>query len=189
MDEIEFKFLVKKKSALLKKLAKLARRVHSRRYELNQMYDNPAGLMQTTNGRIRVRTLEKSGRKELAYKKPLPVKKGQPKREIEHEIAFRDPSGQIEAILSAMEFSPTTCYERYRTGWQKSKVKITLDEYPHAVYLEIEGPEKAIRQTAKNLGFRPAYSLSEPADTLFQKWRQTKRLPFKPHLRFDDYNQ
>lgn len=104
--------------------------------------------MQITDGRIRVRTLGKSENKILTYKKPLPPQNGA-KREIEYEISFQDPDNQIEKILEAMEFKPTTSYERYQTSWEISGVHVTLDEYPYADIIEIEGKEASIKKLAK----------------------------------------
>ena len=184
--EIEYKFLVKNKKALIKLLDRKGKLLNKREYQSNVMFDNPNGLMQKTDGRVRLRVLGETGTKVLAYKKPL-KSKNRAKREIEHEIKFIDTNSNIEKILAAMEFSPTTSYERYRTEWQIGNSHVTLDEYPYANFIEIEGPKKEIENAAKELGFNSSNGLTKPADTLFQEWRKERGLPFKPHMRFNDY--
>lgn len=186
--ELEYKFQVKDKNALIKVLDKLAPRKLDRQYQGNVMFDNPQGLMQKTDGRIRVRTLGETGIKVLTYKKPLPSENGA-KRELEYEIKFEDQAGQIEKILSAMEFVPSTSYERYQTKWEIDGAYITLDEYPFANLLEIEGVKEKILELAEKLGFKISDGLTKPVDTLFQEWRKDRGLSFKPQMKFNDYDK
>jgi len=186
--ELEYKFWVKNKTRLIKVLDKMADGKTSRECQKTVMFDNPAGLMQETDGRIRVRTLGELGNKIFTYKKPLPSQGGA-KREIEYEISFCDPDGQIEKILAAMEFTPTTSYERYQTKWEIDGVKVTLDEYPFAEAVEREGEKRMIEKLAKELGFDPKEGLTKPIDTLFQEWRKKRGLSFKPHMQFNDFDK
>lgn len=186
--EIEYKFEINDKNEIITLLNKIAKKSYDREYQSNIMYDNKDGLMQTTDGRIRLRYLGESGSKVLTYKKPLKSENGA-KREIEYEINFSDNEEQIEKILNAMEFNITTSYERYRTEWILNYTHITLDEYPFANFLEIEGEQKNIEEVVKilNLNFKEA--LDKPADTLFQEWRKKKGLSFKGEMRFIDYDK
>lgn len=186
--ELEYKFWVKDKKSLIKILNTKTSKKKPCQYQNNMMFDNPAGLMQITDGRIRVRTLGNSGNKTLTYKKPLPPKNGA-KREIEYEVVFKDTKSQIEKILEAMKFEPTTSYERYQTSWEINGVNVTLDEYPYADIIEIEGKKQAIEKIAEELGFNIQEGLTKPTDTLFQEWRRKRGLPFKPHMRFNDFNK
>jgi len=186
--ELEYKFWVKDKKNLMKILNGRASTKKPRQYQRSVMFDNPSGIMQTTDGRIRVRTLGDSGDKTLTYKKPLPPQNGA-KREIEYEIKFHDTDRQIEKIFEAMEFRPTTSYERFQTRWEVDGVHVTLDEYPFADIIEIEGGKKAIERLAQELGFSIEQGLTKPVDTLFQEWRKERGLIFKPHMRFDDFNK
>jgi predicted adenylyl cyclase CyaB len=186
--EVEYKFKIENKDKLIALLEKMTSNKNFRQYQSNIMFDNPAGLMQITDGRIRIRTLGKTGNKTLTYKKPIAPENGA-KREIEYEILFQDLNGQIERILEAMEFVPTTSYERYQTKWEINGVHITLDEYPYADLIEIEGEKEKIACLAKDLGFELNDSLTKPTDTLFQEWRKERGLLFKPHMRFNDYDK
>ena len=186
--ETEYKFFITDKTGLLHKLNGLSKSKHRRQYQSNVMFDNASQLMQKTNGRIRLRTLGKTGQKVLTYKKPLPSKNGA-KQETEYEIKFADKNKQIENILREMEFVPTTSYERYQSKWKLNDIQITLDEYPFANFLEIEGELQKIQKIAIQLGFTLQDGLTKPADTLFQQWRKNKNLPFKSHMQFDDFDK
>lgn len=186
MIEIELKFQIEKKDIrkIIESLKNLGYVLEIQRiYEKTVMYDNPQGVMQTTNGRIRLRA---SGKKyELCYKKPIP-REGI-KTEIEYEIEVSDFE-TTEKILEMMEFTPTTSYERHRTVLVGA-VKITIDEYPFSSFIEIEGEEEDIKKVALDLGFNIKDNLTDPCDTLFQKWRKEQGLPFKPHMLFKDYDK
>lgn len=186
--ELEYKFWVKNREKLVKVLDAKTTAKKPRQYQSNVMFDNPAGLMQKTNGRIRVRTMGNTGNKTLTYKKPLSPQNGA-KREIEYEISFQDPEGQIEKILEMMEFKPTTSYERYQTRWEINGAHVTLDEYPYADIIEIEGKKDIIESLAQEFGFNIKKGLTKPTDTLFQEWRKKRGLPFKPHMRFNDFDK
>lgn len=186
--ELEYKFWVSDKEGLMDALNKDALLKKDRCYQNNIMFDNPAGLMQLTDGRVRVRTTGGAGEKVLTYKKPLPSQNGA-KREIEYEISFVDSEGKIEKILEAMEFFPTTSYERHQTKWEMNGAYITLDEYPYADIIEIEGGANEIESAAYKLGFDIKQGLTKPVDTLFQEWRKERGLPMKSHMRFDDFDK
>lgn len=143
------------------------------------MFDNKDGLMQKTDGRIRVR---KSGREvEFCYKKPI-LRQGV-KKEIEYEIVASSYDNLIK-IISKMGFKKTTSYERYRTPYEKNKVKVTIDEYPFAVFVEIEGEEKKIAKVAKELGFDKKDNLTDSCDSLFIKWRAKRGLKPTNDMKF-----
>lgn len=185
MIEVELKFEIKKEKieGLVSQLKKLGFTASKRIYEKTVMYDNPQQLMQTTDGRVRLRV---TGDKcEFCYKKPL-TREGV-KKEIEHEVVVSD-FDTTEKILGAMEFTSTTSYERYRTTLT-NKVKVTIDEYPFATFLEIEGEEDEIKKVAGELKLDLKGNLTDPCDTLFQKWRKERGLGFKPQLLFKDYDK
>lgn len=189
--ETEYKFLIKDKNNLILKLdgmVKDSRKKKNRQYQSNTMFDNSSGLMKTTNGRIRVRVLGETGEKVLTYKKPIDSEDGA-KREIEYEIKFVDFSDNVEKILEMMEFLSSTSYERYQTKWTIGSTQISLDEYPFADFLEIEGEKEEITKIAVKLGYPVSDGLIKPVDTLFQEWRKERGLPFKPQMRFDDFDK
>ena len=188
MIEIEFKFEINKREIdkVLKALRAEKYLFGKRVYEKTVMYDNPAQIMQKTDGRIRLRQTGNST--EFSYKKPLT--REEIKKEIEHEVVVSD-FDTIQKILEMLEFSPVSSYERYRTTiLSPSKdIKVTIDEFPFTNYLEIEGGENKIRELVKTLRLSPDKNITKSCDSLFQEWRATNGLPFKPHLLFSDFDK
>ncbi len=183
--EIELKFLLKEETpeGFAKKFKNILGGT-KRVYQKTVMFDNEQGLMQVTNGRIRLRQTD--GRVTLSYKRPIP--NGNIKKEIEWEVDVGDWRS-MENILTALGFKETTSYEKYRSTYQYNNVKIEMDEYPFANFVEIEGKEDKIKETAQMLGFDLRDNLVDSCDTLFTKWRLQKQLPIKLHMRFDDYDK
>ncbi len=164
--EIELKFEINKDKIDLfnKKLQSIGFVLSKRVYELSVMYDNPSQIMQTTDGRIRLR---KSGEKTiLTYKKPI-SRKGI-KKEIEYEVEVSD-FNTTEKILKMMEFTKTTSYERYRTYFHKNHIEVMIDEFPYGTFVEIEGEEKHIVTLSKDLGFDMGDNLTDSCDTIYTK--------------------
>lgn len=188
MIEIELKFEIERKEIenLLIRLQKYKFSfVGDRTYEKTVMFDNKEQVMQKTDGRIRLRSSGDSA--ELCYKKPL-TREGI-KKEIEHEVVVSNFE-ITEKILNEMGFYPTTSYERYRILLiDHNKTKVMVDEYPFATFLEIEGAENNIIKIGSKLGLKLNKNLTDACDTLFQKWREARGLPFKPHMRFEDYDK
>ncbi len=88
-----------------------------------------------------------------------------------------------------MGFHRTTSYEKYRTSFNYNGVKIEVDEYPFATFVEIEGKEDIVKKTAIDIGFDLSKSLIKPCDTLFTEWRAKKGLSMKLHMLFGDYDK
>lgn len=183
MTEIELKFEIKDKKTIVSSLIKLGFKIKKEKtYEKTVMFDNPQKIMQTTDGRVRLR---QTGKKiEFSYKKPI-TREGI-KKEIEYEVEVSDFK-KMTKILEMMEFTQTTSYERYRTEFEKNGVKATIDEFPFATFLEIEGPENKIKNIAIDLGFNLNDNITDSCDTIFTKRRLAKGLKPIPHIKFDDY--
>lgn len=182
MIEIELKFEIKNIKKIINQLLKLGfKQTKKRTLEKTVMFDNPQGLMQTTDGRIRLR---QGGKKiELSYKKPITRNGIKKELEYETEVSY---FGETKKILEMMEFTPTTSYERYRTEFEKDGLKATIDEFPFAVFLELEGPENGIKKVAKAMDFDLKNNLTDSCDTIFTKRRLAKGLKPINHIKFDN---
>ncbi len=55
-------------------------------------------------------------------------------------------------LFTRLGFKPVQIYEKYRTTFQLSGVEIVLDEMPFGNFVELEGTEAAIKETAVTLG-------------------------------------
>lgn len=158
-----------------------------RKYEKTSMYDNRDFLMQKTNGRIRLRI--SWNEYELSYKKPI-IDDSWIKKEIEYNCNIASPD-TLSKILNTMDYYEVSSYERYRTTFEDSwkTIKVTIDEFPFDVFLEIEGNEDGIIQLAETLWFSLQENLTKPCDTLFNERRESHWLWEKMIMTFDDYDQ
>jgi len=183
MIEIELKYAIEDPEIIAKKLSSLKANIEKKRtHELSIMYDNPQELMQKTDGRIRAR---KSGENiEFCYKKPI-TREGI-KKEIEYEVTVSNFE-MLEKIINEMGFFEVSSYERYRTTYKINNSKITIDEYPFANYIEIEGDEKEITDIATSLHLKK--NLTDSCDTLFNKWRHKRGLEQTNHMKFSNFDK
>ena len=62
-------------------------------------------------------------------------------------------------------------YEKYREDFTNDDVVIAVDETPVGVFVEIEGGEDAIHETARALGFTPADYITDSYRFLFLQHR------------------
>jgi adenylate cyclase class 2 len=65
------------------------------------------------------------------------------KHQREDETEVSDPDA-LAAILDALGYRPALVYEKRRTTWHVAGVELVIDELPFGLFMEIEGPEKAI---------------------------------------------
>lgn len=175
--EVELKFELDPAQIdnLIEKVIELGYSNQGRKYEKNTMYDNPQGLMQTTNGRVRLRVSWNHA--EFCYKRPIKNDSGI-KKEIEYETIVTNADATSK-ILNAMEFHEVSSYERYRTTLihEKDQIKITIDEFPFASFMEVEGEESQIKEVASRLHFDMKDNLTKSCDTLFNERRKVHWLP------------
>ena len=183
--EVELKFEINKSEIVSfnKKLKNLGFILSKRVYELNVMYDNPSQIMQTTDGRIRLR--KSGGDAILTYKKPL-SRKGI-KKEIEYETKVSN-FDIMEKILKMMEFTKTTSYERYRSYFHKNDIEVMIDEFPYGVFVEIEGNERVIIGVSNDLGFNIKDNLTDSCDTIYTKRCIEKGIEPSKHILFNKCN-
>lgn len=188
MVEIELKFGVVSEEIkkYMDRMVGLGFVFGDRRYEKTVMYDNPGTLMQISDGRVRLRKIGEET--EFSYKKP--ITRNGIKKEIEYEVTTSNFE-ITEKILENMEYLPVSSYERYRvTGFNKDKsIKLTIDEFPFANYIEIEGNEEKIKKIALNLGLKIEKNITKSCDTLYQEWRKDKGLIFAPHMLFEGFDK
>ncbi len=76
----------------------------------------------------------------------------------EMEFVVGDPRA-FWAVAGPAGMRPSFRYEKYRTSYRVPRaggVHVELDETPAGVFLELEGPRRAIDRMARRLGFGPA---------------------------------
>lgn len=186
MIEIELKFEIESPEEFLSSLQRFnnCKLVYKRSYDKTTMYDNNQRLMEVSDGRVRIRVSDHGN--EVAYKKP--ISREGIKEEIEYETVIEKPE-QLEEIFKEMGYSPVSSYERFRTEYLLKGVKITIDEYPFAAFVELEGSKKDIISLSNKLGFDLDKNITDSCDTLFVKWRKAHGLKKTNHMTFKGFNR
>jgi len=187
--EIKYKILATKLDRIKNLLTKYETK--GRKYENNIMFDNDQKTMDSIDARLRVRLISETKESQekhiqLTYKRRLSVENGI-KKEEEIEVEFDTNANDFIAILNKMGYKKTTSYERFReTFVTPNHIKITLDEFPYGVVLEIEGEESDLIELEKELGLsnEDRYALS--CDDLYRELCQKEGKKHKQDISFDD---
>jgi adenylate cyclase class 2 len=180
--EVEVKLRVADLAALRKRLRQLRARKGVRVHEMNTLYDTPRGrfLKRGTLLRLRLQAPQDSRKAAsqglLTYKGPSlspdyaqqlggegTRAHGRASRgtryKVREELEMQVPEpGRLRAILLALGLVPAFQYEKFRTLYTLSpvpRVEIELDETPIGVFVELEGPPRAIDRAARLLGYGP----------------------------------
>jgi adenylate cyclase class 2 len=179
-DEIEIKLRVLSLAAIHKRLKHLhAREIIPRTYESNTLFDTPQQHLRSRGQIIRLRIVKaasaigKSSLRDaslpgiLTYKGPsrrvrsASTSGANPKRpsrfKVKEEVEVSVSAAmEMPRILRALGLRPSFRYEKFRTTYTLPglrELKVELDETPVGVFLELEGPEKAIDRAARILGY------------------------------------
>jgi adenylate cyclase class 2 len=207
--EREIKLRIADLQAIRWTLRKLrARVVRPRVHERNVLFDTPAHLLAKREQLLRIRTERMAAQASrqfhrclVTFKRPKVAAASSPKgarHKVREEIELDIPDAKsLSIVFEALGLRPWFQYEKFRTtlrlpaskAWAK-RLLIEIDETPIGVFLELEGPAKAIDRGAQLLGFGKSdyvsanymdlyreYCLSrgeEPADMLFTKAKSKK---------------
>ena len=181
-QEIEVKLRVDDLAAFRRRLARLGLRptAAGRVYERNILFDTPQGGLAKHGQLLRVRRVARSSNTRraaraahpeaiLTYKGPAvkatpadASRGGRYKVRQELEVGVANPE-QLQQILEALGLRGWFRYEKYRTSYHlpaslrgAEGLQVELDEMPIGVFVELEGPPRAIDRVAKLLGYTPA---------------------------------
>jgi adenylate cyclase class 2 len=141
-----------------------------RQLETDQTFDLPAGELRQSDRLLRLRSA--GARCTVTYKGPADRAFHKTREEIEAEVSDGPALAQI---LAALGYQPSFAYEKFRTTFKARGETgiITLDETPIGDFLELEGPEYWIDQTALQLGFGPADYITSSYAALYEEYRRT----------------
>jgi adenylate cyclase, class 2 len=170
--EREIKLRIEDLPGLRRRLAKLgARVVRPRLHERNALFDTAGRALARREQLLRIRTELPvgRGRKDLprfvvTFKRPI-VSRGSGKNgerhKVREEIELQVSNAKaLGTIFEGVGMRGWFRYEKFRTtfrlpasnAWARGLL-IELDETPVGVFLELEGPARAIDRAAKALGF------------------------------------
>ncbi len=178
--EIEIKLRVENLHGLLRKLVRLKARRLRCVFEHNILFDTREKLLKKTGRLFRLR-LEapcggpgamRRGKKRiitsrgqgfrglLTYKAPTrPSSKRESRYKVleETEVVQSDPL-RLPPIFAGLGLRPWFRYEKLRTTYRLRglpALHVDVDETPIGVFLELEGPRRAIDRAARLLGYGP----------------------------------
>lgn len=147
--EVEVKFFVVDLEAVRKRLLDVgAEIVRPRVYERNVRFDTADNALLKVEQLLRLR---QDTAVILTFKSPSEFDQGSEakvREEIEVEV---DQFDRMAAILERLGFEPKQMYEKYREAYRLNDLEIVLDEMPYGNFIELEGNEKAIKETAEQL--------------------------------------
>jgi adenylate cyclase, class 2 len=169
-NEIEIKFRIEKLTTLSAALRKAGfKLITPRTHEMNSLYDLPG---QTLRERGELLRLRKYGETYLLTHKSKSIEKGR-RHKTRVELETRVEKGQqMDAILQALDFTPTFRYEKYRAEWSDGTGHVVVDETPLGNFGEIEGPSRWIDRTARALGILPEHYITQTYAELFFDWKR-----------------
>jgi adenylate cyclase class 2 len=148
-EEIEVKFLIEDLVAMRQCLVALGATLSTpRTYEENLLFDTPDGQFRRQG---RVLRLRRDQRNRITYKEPPTHHEADFKIMQEYEVEVSD-FGQAYAILTKLGFAVALRFEKYRETFAYQGAEIVLDEVPFGAFMEIEGPQEAIRAIVTALG-------------------------------------
>ncbi len=173
--EIEIKLRVGDLREFVRKLARLRGRHVRTAFEHNMLFDTTENRMRRSGRLLRLRlewTVGRSGAPQqpqsdpargiLTYKGPAGAGAGNRKASRykvveESEVEIPNPR-QLPRILEGLGLRPTFRYEKRRTLYRLpglGQLQVELDETPVGVFVELEGPRRAIDRAARLLGYGP----------------------------------
>jgi adenylate cyclase class 2 len=170
-NEVEIKFRVEDARALSRRLRAAGFRLITRRtHEINTLYDLPGQPLRKRGELLRLRKY--SAQWLLTHKAKGKV--GRHKTRVEAETRVAD-GARMEAILQALGYRPTFCYEKFRAEWTDGRGHVVVDQTPIGHFGEIEGPPCWIDRTAKRLEIDPAQYITATYAGLFFAWKRRTR--------------
>jgi adenylate cyclase class 2 len=136
--------------------------------EVNCLYDSADHRL--TAGDMALRLREYADRSILTLKEAA-VFHGPVKLRPEHEVEVSDPDG-LRTILERLGYSPSFRYEKDREIWRLGAVLVMLDHTPMGDFVEIEGEQGRLEETARSLGLEPDRALRLSYPRLWEEHRQ-----------------
>jgi adenylate cyclase class 2 len=142
-----------------------------RQLEMNQTFDLPTGELRQSDRLLRLRST--GGNWTVTFKGPPTGGAHKSREEIEADVS---DGPAFSEILAALGYQPSFAYEKFRTTFEAPGQEgiVTLDETPIGDFLELEGPESWIDQTAMRLGFGPADYLTSSYAGLYEEYLRTQ---------------
>lgn len=144
----------------------------SRRLVEDQLYDRPTHPLQSARCTLRIRRDGPRGL--LTFKGPPLQGAVKIREEIQTEVSS---VAALEAIVSALGFSPFFRAQKWREEYELHAANVALDDTPMGVFVEIEAEAAIIATVTMAMGRHPADWLLESYQRLFTAWATARGLP------------
>lgn len=142
-----------------------------RRLQEDCLFDTDDERLRRQRSTLRVRS--EGGKSLLTFKGPaIP---GLVKIREEYETVVADGAA-LHTILEQLGLHCWFRYEKYREEFSNDDVVIAVDETPVGVFVEIEGGDGAIHDTARALGCTPSEYITDSYRFLFLQHRDANGL-------------
>jgi adenylate cyclase, class 2 len=172
--EIEVKFHLNHPDGVRRRLIGMGAAAADPVFETNTCYENSTHSLQRSDCLLRLRQ-DRTCR--LTYK--CPPAKSNTEFKIYHELEVTVSDGRdMAAILGAIGFQAVQTYEKWRESFLVDEARVCIDTMPYGCFLEIEGTQTVIRNTAKNLGLNWEERIVTNYLSIFQLLRQKYQLTF-----------
>ncbi len=169
--EIEIKFRVRDLRALARRLRGAGFRVVTpRTHEMNTLYDLPGEVLRRRKELLRIRKYGAVWT--LTHKAGKKTGRHSSREELETSVG---DGKRMDAILRALGYAPSFCYEKFRAEWTDGKGQVVVDQTPIGDFCEIEGLPRWIDATARKLGVSAADYITKNYATLFADWKKTTK--------------
>jgi adenylate cyclase class 2 len=119
----------------------------ARRLQDDVLLDGPEGALEQRGCALRVR--RDGDAAAVTWKGPALPSAMKLREEIETAVESADV---LLRVFAELGFTPRFRYQKYRTEFTSGAVIIAIDETPLGVFVEIEGAEAGIDETARRLG-------------------------------------
>ncbi|PIE69114.1 MAG: adenylate cyclase [Deltaproteobacteria bacterium] len=173
--EAESKFPVRTFSQITPHLCKHGQCVAPWYFEQNQVFDTPTKRLKKKGILLRLRKTQTTT---LTLKHPLDACDDIPGiKQLEELQCHVDDAQVLASILNALGYEEILCYEKFRSQWQVAGCTICLDQLSFGSFVEIEGTNNDIFETAALIGLDPQTALSDTYHELFQAYLADKGLP------------
>jgi len=168
--EIEIKFALKDRPALVRKLHEIgAQRLYAETFEDNIVLDK-RGELRTKGNLLRVRKFGKYAL--VTYKGAMAFEGGVKSRE---EVQTGVESFELAIqLFDSLGYKPVFRYQKFREVWRVRESEVVLDRTPIGDYFEIEGPLDVIRTVAEELGMNMDAGIRQSYADLYRLARRTR---------------
>jgi adenylate cyclase class 2 len=154
--------------------------MRGRRLQEDCLLDTPDGMLKQRRTVLRVRM--ESGKSLLTFKGPVQPAAVKVRDELETVVG---DGPLLLKILEELGFHPSFRYQKYREEFALDEVIVAVDETPLGTFVEIEGGDRGIAETAVALGRGPSDYLLDSYRSLFCEHCRQRGLPVTDML-FDE---